>query len=427
MKRWIILLAFSVLTLVFVVIAQTSSEKLKNNKRLVETEIANTQKLLDQIRKNQKTSLNEIHLLRQQINNRERLITELNNELYQLEMELELNIKLSRDLDKKLEYMKTDYERVVYLAYKNRKLIDRITFLLSADDFSQMYRRARYYGIFAESVKYQVELIKKTQEEIKLKNAVIIILKDEKTAVLEGKEIEIKRLEQDRTTKTKTAEQLKKKEKALASDLKIKQKRRRELDAAIKKAIEDEIRAANTKKATSTKTKTETKTKTGTGGTTTKTKTTPSSSSVIELTPEEQIVSNSFISNKGKLPWPVAKGNKISDFGTAPHPDVPSVMIENRGIDILVEPGTHVRAIFDGVVTGVLDMMGTKVVMIRHGEYLTVYQNLATVNVKKGDKVTTKQVLGTVAKANGSSSYELHFEVWKNTTFLNPNTWLSNK
>jgi len=426
MKRWIILLALSILTIFFIVIAQTSSEKLKNNKRLVETEIANTQRLLDQIRKNQKTSLNEIQLLRQQINNRERLITELNNELYQLEMELELNIKLSRDLDKKLEYMKTDYERVVYLAYKNRKLIDRITFLLSADDFSQMYRRARYYSIFAESVKYQVELIKKTQEEIKRKNAEITILKNDKTAVLEGKEIEIKKLEQDRTSKTKTAEQLKKREKALASELKDKQKRRRELDAAIKKAIEDEIRAANTKKAAAAKPKSDTKTKTTPTKTETKTATT-SSSSVIELTPEEQIVSNSFISNKGKLPWPVAKGNKISDFGTSPHPDVPSVMIENRGIDILVEPGTHVRAVFDGVVTGVLDMMGTKVVMIRHGEYLSVYQNLATVNVKKGDKVTTKQVLGTVAKANGSSTYELHFEVWKNTTFLNPNSWLSNK
>lgn len=425
MKRWIILLVFSVLTLAFVVIAQTSSEKLRNNKRLVETEIANTQKLLDQIRKNQKASLNEIQLLRQQINNRERLITELNNELYQLEMELELNIKLSRDLDKKLEYMKTDYERVVYLAYKNRKLIDRITFLLSADDFSQMYRRARYYTIFSESVKYQVELIKKTQDEIKIKNSEIILLKDEKTAVLEGKELEIKRLEQDRTTKTKTAEQLKKKEKALASELKEKQKKRREIDAAIKKAIEDEIRAANNKKSSVAKPKSDTKTKTTPGSTVTKT--TPTSSSVIDLTPEEQIVSNSFISNKGKLPWPVAKGNKISDFGTAPHPDVPSVMIENRGIDILVEPGTHVRAVFDGVVTGVLDMMGTKVVMIRHGEYLSVYQNLATVNVKKGDKVTTKQVLGTVAKANGSSTYELHFEVWKNTTFLNPNSWLSNK
>lgn len=418
MKRWFILLVVSVITISFILFAQTSSERLKNNKRIIENEIANTQKLLNQIRKNQKTSLNEIHLLRQQINNREVLITELNNELYQYEMELELNIKLSRDLDKKLEYMKTDYERVVYLAYKNRKMIDRLTFLLSADDFSQMFRRARYYAIFSESVKYQVELIHKTQTEITKKNSEIIILKEQKQAILEGKEIEIKRLEQDRNTKTKTAEQLKKKEKALASELRDKQKRRRELDAAIKKAIEDEIKAANTKKS-SNKTKNTTSTavpKKSTG-----------SSTVINLTPEEQLVSTSFINNKGKLPWPVAKGSKISDFGTAPHPDVPSVMIENRGIDILVEPGTHVRAVFEGIVTGVLDMMGSKVVMVRHGEYLSVYQNLATVNVKKGDKVTTKQVLGTVAKANGSNTYELHFEVWKNTTFLNPNSWLSNK
>ncbi|MDX9892121.1 MAG: peptidoglycan DD-metalloendopeptidase family protein [Bacteroidales bacterium] len=420
MKRWIIILVVSTISLAFFVIAQTSSERLKNNKRVIENEIANTQKLLDQIRKNQKASLSEIQLLRQQINNREVLITELNNELYQYEMELELNIKLSRDLDKKLEYMKTDYERVVYLAYKNRKMIDRLTFLLSADDFSQMFRRARYFAIFSESVKYQVDLIKKTQEEITKKNEEIILLKEQKQAILEGKELEIKRLEKDRNTKTKTAEQLKKKEKALASELRDKQKRRRELDAAIKKAIEEEIKAANRKKSS---TKTNTKSSTGTA--------TPTkgsvSTTVIELTPEEQLVSNSFISNKGRLPWPVAKGSKISDFGTAPHPDVPSVMIENRGIDILVEPGTHVRAIFEGVVSGVLDMMGSKVVMVRHGEYLSVYQNLATVNVKKGDKVSTKQVLGTVGKANGSNTYELHFEVWKNTSFLNPNSWLSNK
>jgi len=420
MKRWIIILIVSIISIAFLVIAQTSSERLKNNKRVIENEIANTQKLLNQIRKNQKTSLNEIQLLRQQINNREVLITELNNELYQYEMELELNIKLSRDLDKKLEYMKTDYERVVYLAYKNRKMIDRLTFLLSADDFSQMFRRARYYAIFSESVKYQVDLIKKIQAEITKKNAEITILREQKQAVLEGKELEVKRLEQDRNSKTKTAEQLKKKEKALASELRDKQKRRRELDAAIKKAIEEEIKAANKKKNSA---KTNTKSRTGT--------TTPSkgskSSTVIELTPEEQLVSNSFINNKGKLPWPVVKGSKISDFGTAPHPDVPSVMIENRGIDILVEPGTHVRAIFEGIVSGVLEMMGSKVVMVRHGEYLTVYQNLATVNVKKGDKVTTKQVLGTVGKSSGSNSYELHFEVWKNTSFLNPNSWLSNK
>ena len=117
----------------------------------------------------------------------------------------------------------------------------------------------------------------------------------------------------------------------------------------------------------------------------------------------------------------------MGDFGSYPHPDVPSVMIENRGIDILVEPNTSVRAIFQGEVTGILDVMGTKVLMIRHGEYLSVYQNLASVNVKKGDKVSTKQTVGTVAKSSTNNTYELHFEVWKNNVYLNPNQWLSGR
>lgn len=102
-------------------------------------------------------------------------------------------------------------------------------------------------------------------------------------------------------------------------------------------------------------------------------------------------------------------------------------MIENRGIDILVEPNTQVRAVFEGVVAGVLDILGTKVVMVRHGEYLTVYQNLNSVSVKKGDKVTIKQTIGKVAKSTTSTTYELHFEVWKNDTYINPSTWLSGR
>ena len=133
------------------------------------------------------------------------------------------------------------------------------------------------------------------------------------------------------------------------------------------------------------------------------------------------------LNNKGKLPWPVVKGAKVSDFGHYPHPDVPSVMIDNHGIDILVDAGTPARAVFNGEVTAILDIMGTKVVMVRHGEYITVYQNLASVNVQKGNKVTTKQTLGTVAKNASSNTYELHFEVWKNNSNLNPNDWLARK
>lgn len=408
------------------VFSQSKSAKLKNDKKKIETEIANTQKLLKQTEKNRNASLQQISMLRQQISNREALITTLNTEIFQLEEELALNVKLSQDFSKKLEYMKSDYSRVVYLAYKNRKLIDKVTFLLSADNFSQMFRRIKYYSVFANNVKRQVELIEKTQEEIRVKNEEIVQMKADKLALLEGKEIEIKKLEIDRTETTKKAQELKQKEKQLASTLQEKQKKRKELDVAIKKAIEAEIVAANKKKAE--EAAKAAKAKAGKNASATSSGSDKASAkNEIVLTPDEQLVSTSFVNNKGKLPWPVAKGAKVGDFGSYPHPDVPSVMIENRGIDILVEPNTSVRAIFQGEVTGILDVMGTKVLMIRHGEYLSVYQNLASVNVKKGDKVSTKQAIGTVAKSSTNNTYELHFEVWKNNVYLNPNQWLSGR
>ena len=420
----IVLLAVAMLCVPLDAFSQSKSAKLKNDKKKIETEIANTQKLLKQTEKNKNASLQQISVLRQQISNREALITTLNTEIFELEEELAQNIKLSQDLNKKLEYMKSDYSRVVYLAYKNRKLIDKVTFLLSSDNFSQMFRRVKYYSVFANNVKHQVDQIEKTQEEIKKKNEEIVQLKAEKLALLEGKEVEIKKLEIDRTETTKKAQELKQKEKQLASTLQEKQKKRKELDIAIKKAIEAEIVAANKKKAEEAAKAAKSKAnKANASSGSSK----PASGNAIVLTPDEQLVSNSFVNNKGKLPWPVAKGAKVGDFGSYPHPDVPSVMIENRGIDILVEPNTAVRAVFQGEVTGILDVMGTKVLMIRHGEYLSVYQNLASVNVKKGDKVTTKQTVGTVARSSTNNTYELHFEVWKNNVYLNPNQWLSGR
>jgi septal ring factor EnvC (AmiA/AmiB activator) len=149
---------------------------------------------------------------------------------------------------------------------------------------------------------------------------------------------------------------------------------------------------------------------------------------VLEYTPEEKITSSSFINNRGKLPWPVIKGSTITTFGKYKNPDVPSVMMDSKGIDILVEPNTQVRSVFDGVVYGILDM-GTsgKVIIIRHGEYITVYQGLAAVSVKKDDKVAMKQNIGTIGKAMGKSTYELHFEILKEFTHLDPESWLSSK
>jgi septal ring factor EnvC (AmiA/AmiB activator) len=391
-----------------------SSEQLKANKKKLEAEIADTKRLLQETQKKENTSLQQITLLRKQISNREKLITELNTQIFNLEIELDLNTKLSKSLDKKLEYMKVDYERVVYLAFKNRRMIDKITFLLSADDFTQMYRRLKLYSLFSENIKQQADEIKKTQQEIAFKNAEILTIKESKLSLLETKENEVKQLEKDRATKAKTLDQLKKEEKKLANDLKTKQSKQKEVEAAIKKAIEKEILAANTKKAEKNKTTTTTTGK--------------PSSTVLEYTPEEKLTSNSFVNNRGKLPWPVVKGSTITNFGKYKDPDVPSVTLESNGIDILVESNTQVRSIFDGVVLCILDMGNSgKVIIIRHGEYISVYQGLADVSVKKEDKVNTKQTIGTVGKKIGKNTYELHFEILKEFTHLDPALWLSQK
>jgi septal ring factor EnvC (AmiA/AmiB activator) len=418
----VLALAFPMLTF-----AQSgkSSAQLKKDKQKLENEIANTQKLLKKNESNQKAAVQQAALLRQQIRNHEKMITNLNSQIIQMEDEQEQNQQEIKQLEKRLAYMKADYAQVVYNAYRNRRLLDKVTFILAADDFSQMFRRMRYYAIFSRNVRQQSEQIQKTTEELTKKNEQLVELKNDKLNTLSSKEQEIKSLENDRKKKTQNAEKLKKESQKLQADLKKKQQQRKEIDAAIQRAVKAEIAKANAERSKSSKSSSG-KSSSGTS-TAAASSTSPKSSASIALTPEEKTLNASFVSNKGKLPWPVAKGAKVSDFGNYPHPDVPSVMVDNHGIDIMVESGTPVRAVFEGVVTGVMNIMGTTVVMVRHGEYLTVYQNLASTSVKKGDKVSTKQTIGTVAKSATSNTYELHFEIWKNDRYVNPNEWLARK
>lgn len=411
-----------------------SSSQLKKDKQKLENEIANTQKLLKKNESNQKAAVQQAALLRQQIQNREKMITTLNSQILQMEDEQEQNEQEIHQLEKRLAYMKADYAQVVYNAYRNRRLMEKVTFILAADDFSQMFRRLRYYTIFSRNVREQSERIQKTTQELSKKNEEILELKNDKLNTLSSKEQEIKNLENDRRKKTQNAEKLKKESQKLNADLKSKQKKRKEIDAAIERAVQAEIAKANAERKKNAKASSGGKSSASSSSGSSSANSLSSSSSssskssaTIALTPEEKTLNTSFINNKGKLPWPVAKGAKVSDFGNYPHPDVPSVQVENHGIDIMVEAGTSARAVFEGVVTGVMNIMGTTVVMIRHGEYLTVYQNLSSASVKKGDKVSTKQTIGTVAKSPTSNTHELHFEIWKNDHYVNPNEWLARK
>lgn len=410
----IVVLLFFVLTAITLldVSGQKKSDQLKKNKQKLEQEISNTQAILNQTRQNKNTSLQQLSILRSQISNREQFILALNSEIAALEEEMALNVKLSKSLDRKLSYMKADYATVVYNAYKNRRLTNKLVFLLSSESFGQLFRSLKYYTSFANNVKVQMEQIQNAQQEIQQKELEIQAIKDEKATLLAGHEQQLSALEKEKREKDKITNDLKKKEKQLAAEIRKKQQEQQKLDKAIKKAIEDEIRAANERKK-----------KTNAGATTSGGKS--SSSTELLLTKEEKALSSSFAGNQGKLPWPVAKCAKVRDFGTYSHPDVPSVTMQNNGIDLATEAGATVRAVFQGEVSSILEYVGTKIVIIKHGEYMTVYQNLGTVSVKKGDKVTTKQAIGTVAKNTASNTYELHFELWKNTTHLNPSNWLA--
>ena len=393
----------------------TSSKQLKKDKQKLEREIKNTQELLNQTRKNKNASLEQIAVLRKQISNREDMVVALTDEITRLEDEMALNEKLSKSLDRKLAYMKDDYARVVYNAYKNRKLTNKITFIFSADNFSHMYQRAKYYRAFAKNVKSQVETIEATQKEIEKKKIEIQEIKEAKSAIMSKEEANLANLEKAKREKDKLAASLRTKEKELSAQIKQKQQQQKKLDAAIQAAIQKEIAAANAKKAKSNKGN---NTSTGkSGGNTSK--------PVITMTPEEQKLSNTFAGNQGRLPWPVTKCSKLRGFGTYPHPDVPSVQIQNNGIDLLTEAGAPVRAVYQGEVVSVMDISGTKVVIIKHGEYMTVYQNLATITVKKGQNVTSKQNIGTVAKNNDTGTYILHFALLKMQTYLHPSSWLA--
>ena len=407
----ILLIALFVVS-VFDAGAQKKSDQLKQNKQKLEKEISNTQAILNQTRQNKNASLQQLSVLRRQISNREQFILALNSEISALEEEMALNVKLSKSLDRKLNYMKADYSTVVYNAYKNRRQTNKLVFLLSAENFGQMFRSFKYYSSFANNVKSQMEQIQEAQREIQQKELEIQAIKSEKAALLAGHEQQLSALEKEKNEKDKLTNDLKKKEKQLAAEIRKKQQEQQRLDKAIKKAIEDEIKAANNRKK---KANSDATTSGGKANSTTE----------LLLTKEEKALSSSFAGNQGKLPWPVAKCAKIRDFGTYAHPDVPSVTMQNNGIDLATEAGATVRAVFQGEVSSVLEYVGTKIVIIKHGEYMTVYQNLGSVSVKKGDKVTTKQAIGTVAKNTSSNTYELHFELWKNTTHLNPSNWLA--
>ena len=406
--------------------AQIDKQKeLEEKRQAILEEIKQINSLLFKTKKEEKSVLSQVEDLNQRIAASENLIRVTNQQANLLTRNINDNIEKIGTLREELKVMKADYAEMVRKSYKSKNQQSRIMFLLSSQNFLQAYKRVQYMKQYAKFRKKQGEGIKAKTEELQKLNADLIEQKKTKQKLIAENEVAKSQLTEERKNQQALVATLKKDESKFASQIRTKQKQAdeidRQIDALIKAAIEEANRIAREKALAEEKAKGNTTTSTSTKNVITK----PAKTEEFALTAEEKTLAASFTNNKGKLPWPVEKGMVVKSFGTHQHPQFPNVTTNSSGVEIATADNEQVRSIFEGQVMAIQIIKGAnKVVFIQHGDYISVYSNLATVSVKKGDKVSTKQTIGTVAKSPTEGRTVLKFYIYQNKTKINPADWI---
>jgi len=413
--------ALTVLFLLLVMTGYPQSAKEKENlqrtKQKLEEEIRYTTDLLEKTKKNKEVSLNRLKILTKRIKNREALINAINRELNEVQVTMAVDsIQITR-MSKQLNDLKTEYARMIYFAYRTMNGHSKLMFIFSARDFNQAFQRLKYYQQYAAYRRKQAERIESTKKAINAHRSDLEKVRDQKASLMQSKQSEKLKLDQEKTEKANTVKELSSKEKQLLATLRTKQQAARQLEHAIENLIAEDIRAsaerARKKETKMGKPSSPEKKVTG---------------SVLDLTPKEKELSSSFAANRGRLPWPCDRGFISGSFGEHPHPVLEHVKVKNNGIDIMTENGSAVKAVFGGKVSRVMSFQSlNKVVIIRHGEYLTVYSNLDDVTVRDGQEVSFRQTIGVVHTNEADKKSELHFELWHGKVIQNPEEWLAGK
>lgn len=428
-KRQIKNIIISIVFIICFVSAQSQNDKkkLQENKKKIEQEIRFTNQLLKETKKDKQNSLNQLIVLKNQINKREELITNINQEINVINSEINYTQNSVEKLVNDLSNLKTEYAKMIIAANKNRGSNNILMFIFASENFNQAFQRVKYYKQYASYRKAQAQLITNKQSELSQKRLELLSQKQSQNQLLANNETEKTQLTYEQETKNKAVQQLQKTEKELLKTLRKKESEAKKLQKDIEYIISEEVRKAKEasklravnkakpEKNTSNPSKTEKEE--------VKVKTT---SEILTDTPEEMALSNSFATNRGKLPWPSEKGIISSTFGNHSHPELPGIVINNDGIDITTNKGATARAIFNGDVTAVISgPNGNDVVIIRHGNFLSVYSNLASVYVRRGEKVSTKQRIGLISTNDDDDKTILQFQIWKGNSKLNPAEWIS--
>ncbi|MGN6640778.1 MAG: murein hydrolase activator EnvC family protein [Mucilaginibacter sp.] len=401
-----------------------SSDELKRRRDKYNKELEELNREYEETANNKKSSLKQLNLLKAQISVREDKINSINSEVRLLDNQISENTSTVHNLQDQLALLKKEYAAMILFAYRNQSSYNKLMFIFAAKDFNQAYKRLTYLQQFAAYRERQAEYIEGTEKDLHVKINELDNNKKQKSNLLADQVKEKETLGKQRNDESKVVNNLSRQQGELKQQQKDLQRKitrtnqeirdaiRREIAEARRKA-EEAARAAQAANATAAN----------------KTAAPPreritsksSDSEVLRFTPEAAKLSNDFLGNKARLPWPVAKGIIIRGMGTY---TIEGIKTESDGVEIRTNPGEQVRTVFEGKVQAIQNVYGTYTVIVIHGEYFTAYSNLRSVSVSTNQKVDTKQILGTVATDPTSGESTVQFSIYKGTNPINPKIWL---
>ena len=407
-------------------------KELENKRGILQKQIAESESLLKTTKKDVGSQLGGLAALTGQIEERKRYILAINNDVESIERELtSLERQLAR-LQRELKDKKKKYESSVQYLYKNRSIEEKLMFIFSAKNLSQTYRRMRYVREYATYQRLQGEELLKKQEQVKHKRQELRQVKSAKEELLKEREAEKAKLEEQEKEKKVLVANLQKKQQGLQNEINKKRREANQLNARIDRLIAEEIEKARKRAAeearreAAARKKAEEKSADKTTASATP-KTTTAPVEAFSMSKADRELSGNFVNNRGKLPMPITGAYIItSHYGQYAVEGLRNVKLDNKGIDIQGKPGAQARAIFNGKVAAVFKLNGLFNILIRHGNYISVYCNLSSASVKQGDDVTTKQTIGQIFSDNSDNGRTvLHFQLRKEKEKLNPEPWLN--
>ena len=436
------------LLFVFLIILTTglqaqTKEELQRQKVLLQDQIDLASELLLKTKNTKEASLSELQTLNQKIEARNKLIRTMDRQIRSIEREVMRKAKEIKNLEIRVDSLKSDYADLIKLAQRQQKPRDQILFILSSSSFAQAAKRMQYFKDMAAYRERQVQQIAIAQETLARERETLIAKKAEKIQVQTAQEGEKLALQADAQVQETTVQNLQSKESTLKKDIDKKQREAQQLEQQIKRIIAEEMRKAKERaersslegeakelglvsgkdysRRTSNKAlkKLIDKTRAAKG------LDVRDDGPSFAMTPEARALANNFASNKGVLPWPVERGIITGKFGKHPHPIVKGVIVDNPHIEITTEENATVRSVFEGEVSSVVPIPGANVmVLVRHGNYFTVYSNLINVKVKAGDVVSLKEPIGT-AFTDEEGKTMVQLGIWKDADIQDPNPWLA--